>query len=75
MKLGQEEETGNELEQVIAMLERSEIDYVHQYEGEDGSEDEELDLDELGSYIDVNDTVRMFFDEEGNLLEINPIPN
>lgn len=74
MKLGSDEEIGNDLEQVIAMLEKSEIDYVHQYDGEDG-EDDDLDLDELGSYIDVNDTVRMTFDEEGNLLEINPIPN
>ena len=41
MKIGQEEELGSDLEQVIAMLERSEIDYTHHHEGEDGVEEEE----------------------------------
>jgi thiamine phosphate synthase YjbQ (UPF0047 family) len=66
----EEQEVGSDLEQIISMLERSEIDYLHQYEGEDSD-----DVEEMGSYVDINDTVRMSFDEEGNLLEVNPIPN
>lgn len=73
MKLGSDEKVGSDLEQVIAMLERSEIDYVYQYDSDDAEDG--LNLDELGSYVDANDTVRMSFDEEGNLIEINPITN
>ena len=74
MKKDQGEEIGSDLEQMIAMLERSEIDYLHQYDGEDSEEgEEELSLDDLGSHIDINDSVRMVFDADGNLLEVKLI--
>lgn len=66
---------GTDLEQTIAMLERSEIDYLHQYEGEELADSDDIDLDDMGSYVDINETVRMSFDSEGNLIEVNPIPN
>lgn len=73
MKIKKNEEMGSDLEQIIAILERSEIDYTHQYEGENDEDD--LNLNEFGSYIYVNDTTIMTFDEEGSLLEINSVAN
>jgi hypothetical protein len=60
------EEIGSDLELMIAMLEKSEIDYTEDEDGED---------EDLSTTVDINDTVRMVFDEEGNLIEVNPIPN
>jgi hypothetical protein len=71
MKKKQESEgenIGSDLEQMIAMLEKSEIDYSE----EDGSIDED---EEQFTIVDVNESVRMIFDDEGDLMEINPIPN
>lgn len=53
-------EEGSDLEQILAMLERSEIDH-------------EMDSDDEESTIYVNDKVEMVFDEDGNLLNINAI--
>lgn len=61
----EEQEIGNDLEQIVAMLERSEIDY---YQDEDGDEDEQVTI------VDINDSVRMVFDEEGELLSVSPLP-
>jgi len=70
MKKKQESEgenIGSDMEQMIAMLEKAEIDYT---EDDDGDSDEEV-----FNIIDINESVRMVFDEDGDLLEINPIPN
>lgn len=69
MRNDESEELGTDLEQMKAMLEQSEIDYNEDYLDEDGDEDEAFTV------LDINDTVRMIFDEEGTLLEVSPIPN
>jgi hypothetical protein len=65
MKKSEEERDliGSDLDQTIAMLERTEIDY------EEDSEDEGY------TAININESVRMLFDEDGILLEVNPILN
>lgn len=65
------EEVGTDLEQMVSMLEEAEIDYVEDYLND---EEEEGDDDSL-IVLDINDTVRMVFDSDGSLLEVNPIPN
>ena len=65
-----DEAPGSDLDQMVAMLERSEIDYVEQVD--EGGEEEN---GEVLTILDINDTVRMIFDEDGGLLELNPIPN
>ena len=57
------EAQGSDLDQMIAMLERSEIDYDVDHE------------DEEETIVDINGSSRMTFNEEGELLAITLIPN
>jgi len=56
------EEIGSDLEQMIAMLEKAEIDYY---------KDEEEHEHELVTLIINDDSIRMYFNEDGDLVEIN----
>lgn len=57
------ETIGSDLEQMIAMLEKAEIDYDVDYE----------DAEE--TILDVEGVSRMTFNEDGDLLEMTLIPN
>ena len=54
---------GSDLEQMIAMLEKAEVDYEADYE------------DEEETILDINGNTRMTFNEDGELLNVTPIPN
>jgi hypothetical protein len=62
----EEADIGSDLEQIVAILEKSEIDH---------SEDQDGDDDEIFTVLSINDTVQMIFDEDGNLVEVNPVLN
>ena len=57
------EAMGSDLEQMIAMLEKAEIDYDADYE------------DEEETIVDIDGNTRMTFNENGDLLSVTPIPN
>ncbi len=57
------EAIGSDLEQMIAMLEKAEIDYDADYE------------DEEETILDIGNDTRMTFNEDGDLLTVSPIPN
>lgn len=60
------EKLGSDLEQMVAMLEKAEIDYV---------QDEVYDGEYLINIIEIDDRITMNFDEEGNLKEIFRSPS
>jgi hypothetical protein len=57
------ESVGSDLEQMIAMLEKAEIDYEADYE------------DEEETILDINGATRMTFNEDGDLTSVNLIPH
>ncbi len=57
------EALGSDLEQMIAMLEKAEIDYDADYE------------DEEETILDIGNNTRMTFNEDGDLLTVSQIPN
>lgn len=57
------EALGSDLEQMIAMLEKAEIDYDADYE------------DEEETILDIGNDTRMTFNEDGDLLTVTQIPN
>ena len=57
------ESIGSDLEQMVAMLEKAEVDY----ELDDEDEEEQI--------LTINDSTQMSFNEDGDLLSVDTISN